>query len=46
MDGPSPLAYFQYSRDLCFAPDGTAYVNDEMLIRRIDPTGQVTTWAF
>jgi hypothetical protein len=46
MDGPAALAYFQYSRDLCFAPDGTAYVNDDLLIRRIDVAGQVTTWAF
>jgi hypothetical protein len=46
MDGPAALAYFQQSRDLCFAPDGTAYVNDDLLIRRIDVAGQVTTWAF
>lgn len=46
MDGPSSLAYFQQSRDLCFSPDGTAYVNDDILVRRIDASGQVTTWAF
>lgn len=46
MDGPSELAVFEGTRDLCAAPDGTIYVNDDLLIRRIDQKGQVTTWAF
>lgn len=46
LDGPSELAVFEGTRDLCAAPDGTLYVNDDLLIRRIDPKGQVTTWAF
>lgn len=46
MDCPSPLASLQSSRDLCFAPDGTAYVNEDMRIRRLDVAGQVSTWAF
>jgi len=46
LDAPSALAWFQYTRGLCFSPDGTAYVNDDMSIRRIDPKGQVTTWVF
>ena len=46
MDGPSELAVFEGTRDLCASPDGTLYVNDDMLIRRIDTKGRVTTWAF
>ena len=45
-DGPLDTAYFEFTRDLCAMPDGTLYVNDDMLIRRIDPKGVVTTWAF
>lgn len=45
-DGPLELAYFEGTRDLCAMPDGTLYVNDDLLIRRIDPKGVVTTWAF
>ena len=46
LDGPAALAWFEGTRGLCFAPDGTAFVNDELFIRRIDPQGQVTTWVF
>lgn len=45
-DGPLDVAYFEGTRDLCAMPDGTLYVNDDMLIRRIDTKGVVTTWAF
>jgi hypothetical protein len=45
-DGPAELAWFEGTRDLCFAPDGTDYVNDDVLIRTIDLKGQVTTWGF
>ena len=45
-DGPLDVAYFEGTRDLCAMPDGTLYVNDDMLIRRIDAKGVVTTWAF
>lgn len=46
LDGPAALAWFEGTRSLCFAPDGTAFVNDELWIRRIDPQGQVSTWVF
>lgn len=45
-DGPLDRAYFEGTRDLCAMPDGTIYVNDDILIRKIDPAGMVTTWAF
>lgn len=45
-DGPLDRAYFEGTRDMCAAPDGTIYVNDDILIRKIDPKGVVTTWAF
>lgn len=31
---------------MSFAPDGTLYLLDEHLIRKLDKSGQVTTWAF
>lgn len=46
LDGPLEMAHFDQSRDMCAVPDGTLYVNDEMLVRRVDPKGVVTTWAF
>jgi sugar lactone lactonase YvrE len=45
-DGPAGQAVLERTRTLCVSPDGTAYVNDDQLIRRIDTAGQVTTWAF
>ncbi len=45
-DGPIDVAYFEGTRGMCAMPDGTIYVNDDMLIRKIDPKGVVTTWAF
>jgi hypothetical protein len=45
-DGPAELAWFEGTRDMCFAPDGTVYLNDDLLIRKIDAKGQVTTWGF
>lgn len=45
-DGPLDRAYFEGTRDMCAAPDGSIYVNDDILIRKIDPKGAVTTWAF
>ena len=45
-DGLVELAYFDRMRDLCYAPDGTLFVLDEHLIRRIDTKGGVSTWVF
>lgn len=45
-DGPAELAWFEGTKDMCVAPDGTVFVSDDLLIRKIDPKGQVTTWAF
>lgn len=46
LDGRAELAWFQGTRDLCFSPDGTAFVNDDRIIRRVDPSGPVSTWVF
>ena len=46
LDGPLTLALFSYTNDICFSTGGVIYVNDDILIRRIDAAGQVTTWAF
>ena len=47
-DGPARLAYFgRFFRSMCFATDGTLYINDGThLIRKLTAAGQVTTWAF
>jgi len=45
-DGDAALAWFEGTRDMCFAPDGTAFVSDDLLIRKVDVKGQVTTWGF
>ena len=46
-DGPARLAYFGTVRSMCFAPDGTLYINDaKHIIRKLTTAGQVTTWAF
>ena len=45
-DGPAEQATFQWLRGLAFAPDGTLYIRDEHLVRKLDLSGQVTTWAF
>ena len=46
IDGPAERARFVRMQDLCIAPDGTTFVLDEILLRRLDRNGQVTTWAF
>ncbi|MEP7118762.1 MAG: hypothetical protein ABI880_14330 [Acidobacteriota bacterium] len=46
LDGPLTLALFSFTNDICFSTGGMIYVNDDILIRRIDGAGQVTTWAF
>jgi hypothetical protein len=48
VDGPAKKAQFGTIRDLCFAPDGTLFVNDGSgrVIRKLTTAGQVTTWAF
>jgi hypothetical protein len=46
-DGPARQAYFSRFRSLCIAPDSTLYINDaNNVIRKVTPSGQVTTWAF
>ena len=46
LDGPAARARFVQLRDMCFAPDGTLYLLDEILVRRLDRQGQMSTWAF
>jgi sugar lactone lactonase YvrE len=46
IDGPAERARFVKINGLCFAPDGTAYVQDDSLVRRIERGGNVSTWAF
>ena len=46
IDGPADRARFVKLREMCFVPDGTLYLLDEILVRRLDRAGQVTTWAF
>jgi len=45
-DGQAELAVFDKVRGLCSAPDGTFYVLEEHLVRRLDTKGQVSTWLF
>ena len=45
-DGPAARARFRWIADMSFAPDGTLFIRDEHLIRKLDRAGQVTTWAF
>jgi serine/threonine-protein kinase len=46
-DGPALDALFSSPMDVALAPDGTIYVadNGNSCIRRIDPAGEVTTFA-
>ncbi len=37
-------ATFHWLRGLAFAPDGTLYLRDEHLVRKLDSAGQVSTW--
>ena len=46
-DGAAKQAHFGIGRGVCFAPNGTMFVHDaSLVIRKITPAGQVTTWAF
>jgi len=45
-DGPPARARFHGLKGVAFAPDGTLYMRDEHLVRKLDRTGHVTTWAF
>jgi hypothetical protein len=45
-DGAAAHAQFRWISDMTFAPDGTLYLMDEHLIRKLDRAGQVVTWAF
>ena len=45
-DGPAGRAQFRWMSDMSFAADGTLFIRDEHLIRKLDLAGQVTTWAF
>jgi hypothetical protein len=31
---------------MCLGPDGTLFMLDEHLVRKLDLRGQVSTWAF
>ena len=46
LDGPVQRATFKKMQGMCFAPDGTLYVLDELTVRRIDRQGQVSTWVY
>jgi len=46
LDGPVDRAVFNASHDMCFSPDGTLFVSDDILVRKVDTKGQVTTWLF
>jgi hypothetical protein len=46
LDGPAGRARFHWLKGLAFAPDGTLYMRDEHLVRKLDRSGQVTTWVF
>jgi hypothetical protein len=45
-DGAAQSALFDHLDGMCFAPDGTMYLLDEHLIRKLDTKGRVSTWAF
>ena len=45
-DGPAGRARFRWVKSLAFAPDGTLYMRDEHLVRKLDRSGQVSKWAF
>ena len=46
LDGPAERATFKKMQGMCFAPEGTLYVLDELTVRRIDRQGQVSTWVY
>jgi hypothetical protein len=46
LDGPADRARFVKINGLCFVPDGTAYLQDDGVVRRIERSGTVSTWAF
>ena len=45
-DGAPARVRFHWLKGLAFAPDGTLYMRDEHLVRKLDASGQVSTWAF
>jgi hypothetical protein len=45
-DGAAARAYFNHLEGMCFTPDGTLFMLDEHLVRKLDKSGQVSTWAF
>ncbi len=44
-DGTGTASRFLSPNTLCFAKDGTLVVADKTCLRRITPSGQVTTWV-
>ena len=44
-DGAAARAYFNHLDGMCFTPDGTLFMLDEHLVRKL-AGGQVSTWAF
>ena len=45
LDGPAERATFKKMQGMCFAPNGTLFVLEEVTVRRIDRQGQVSTWV-
>lgn len=45
-DGVLALVNFRETKNICFGLDGTLFILDEHLIRRLDKDGKVRTWAF
>ncbi len=43
--GPATLARLCYPNDITFGPDGSLYISDSPLIRRVTPDGIITTVA-
>jgi len=39
-DGPAGRAYFNHLEVMCFAPDGTLFLLDEHLVRKLDRGGK------
>lgn len=45
-DGPAAHANFREANNICQGPDGALFVLDAHLVRRVNPDGNVRTWAY
>lgn len=45
-DGPADKAYFNRIQRICASGDGTVFIHDDILIRKLDTREQVSTWLF